>query len=47
MDTEKERKKEFPELNPDGTKMTEEDKNENKRKEEPKPWAPPERRHED
>lgn len=39
----KEKKKEYPELNPDGTKMTEEDKAENKGNEEPKPWAPPPR----
>lgn len=41
-----ERKKEYPELNPDGTTMTDEDKAE-KKGEEPKPWAPPPRRHED
>lgn len=43
---EKERKKEFPELNPDGTTMTGEDRAQ-KRNEEPKPWAPPPGRDED
>jgi hypothetical protein len=47
MDEEKARRREFPELNPDATKMTEEDKAENKERPEPKPWAPPPRRHED
>lgn len=44
---EKERKREFPELNPDGTTMTGEDRAETKGRHEPKPWAPPPRRHED
>jgi hypothetical protein len=47
MDTEKARRREFPELNPDGTKMTDEDKAATKGREEPKPWVPPPRRHED
>ncbi len=47
MDTEKDRKPEFPELNPDGTTMTEEDRAATKGRKEPKPWAPPERRHEE
>ena len=47
MDREKERKREFPELNPDGTRMTDEDRATTKGREEPKPWAPPPRRHGD
>lgn len=43
MDTEKKKEKEYPELNPDGTKMTDEDKAATKGKEEPKPWTPPRR----
>ena len=43
---EKERKKEFPELNPDGTTMTGEDRAQ-KQGEEPKPWVPPHDRDED
>lgn len=43
MDTEKKKEKEYPELNPDGTKMTDEDKAEKKGREEPKPWTPPRR----
>ncbi len=35
--------RELPELNPDGTRMTEEDRTETKDREEPKPWAPPRR----
>jgi hypothetical protein len=46
MDREKDRRREFPELNPDGTKMTEEDRAQ-KKGEEPKPWAPPPGRDED
>ncbi len=44
---ERERKREFPELNPDGTAMTREDRAESTGRAEPKPWAPPHRRHED
>ncbi len=47
MDTEKERRTHTPELNPDGTTMTEEDRAKNKGTQEPKPWAPPPRRHGD
>lgn len=43
---ERERKREFPELNPDGTTMTREDRAQ-KKGEEPKPWARPHRRYED
>lgn len=42
---EKERKREFPELNPDGTTMTDKDRAASKNRDEPKPWAPPPGRH--
>lgn len=38
------KKKKVPELNPDGTLMTEEDRTETKGRAEPKPWAPAPRR---
>lgn len=47
MDESEKRKPEFPELNPDGTVMTDEDRAATKGRREPKPWAPPPRRHDD